>query len=94
MSITSVTSALPTNERASSESLRQVFGEFVGELFYGQMLSVMRSSQEKPAYFHGGRAEEVFQGQLDQMLGQEMAQANGASFSEALYQQQFVNHWR
>ena len=31
----------------------------LGETFYGQMIKAMRSSVGKPAYFHGGRGEEV-----------------------------------
>ena len=49
-------------------ALRQAFNDFVGETFYGQMLHAMRQSVGKPAYFNGGRAEEVFTQQLDQML--------------------------
>lgn len=75
----------------TAEPLKQVFGEFVGEVFYGQMLAAMRASQGEPAYLHGGRAEEVFQGQLDQLLSQNLAAANGGSFAEELYQQQFVH---
>ena len=32
------------------------------------MLKAMRSTVDKPAYFHGGQAEEVFRSQLDQHL--------------------------
>ena len=50
--------------------LRETFQQFVGEAFFGQLMKAMRSSVGKPAYFHGGRAEEVFQGQLDQLLAE------------------------
>ena len=39
----------------------------------------------KPAYFHGGRGEEVFQ-QLDQVLAEKLSTAQGA-FSDAMYDQ-------
>jgi Rod binding domain-containing protein len=66
---------------------REVFDAFVGQTFYGQMLKAMRSTLDKPAYFHGGRAEEVFQGQLDQMLAEQMAKNDASSFTGAMYQQ-------
>ena len=61
--------------------LRKVFDSFVGETFFGQMISSMRKTVDKPAYMHGGRAEEVFQGQLDQLLSQRMAEASASQFS-------------
>lgn len=69
----------------ADQELRRTFYQFVGETFYGQLLSAMRKTVGKPAYFHGGRAEEVFQGQLDQVLGQRMAQASADSFIQPMY---------
>lgn len=46
--------------------------EFVG-VFYGQMLSSMRQTLPGNPMFGGGRAEEVFTGQLDQEMGLRMA---------------------
>ena len=65
--------------------LRRVFNQFVGETFYGQLLSAMRKTVGRPAYFHGGRAEEVFQAQLDQVLGQRMAEASADSFAKPMF---------
>ncbi len=45
------------------EELKEVFTEFVGQTLFGSMLASMRSTVGKPAYFHGGRTEEVFQKQ-------------------------------
>ncbi|HEU0068949.1 MAG TPA: hypothetical protein VFQ26_06760, partial [Nitrospiraceae bacterium] len=56
--------ASPTQAPAADNRLREVFDEFVGQSFYQQLLGAMRKTVNKPAYFHGGRAEEVFQGQL------------------------------
>ncbi len=66
--------------------LREAFDSFVGQTFYGQMLKAMRQSVEKPAYFHGGRAEEVFQGQLDQMLAEEMTEASAEQFTGPMFE--------
>jgi flagellar protein FlgJ len=49
----------------------------------------MRDSLGKPAYFHGGRTEEVFQQQLDQVLAERMTQAQGGRYAEAMYDLQF-----
>ena len=67
------------------QELRRVFNQFVGETFYGQLLSAMRKTVGRPAYFHGGRAEEVFQAQLDQVLGQRMAEASADSFAKPMF---------
>jgi Rod binding domain-containing protein len=61
----------------------------VGEAFFGQMIKAMRSTVGKPAYFHGGRAEEVFQGQLDQQLAQHLTEASAARFAEPMFERQF-----
>jgi hypothetical protein len=65
--------------------LREKFDSFVGESFYGQMLQAMHKTVGKPAYFHGGRAEEMFQGQLDQVLSEKMTKANGGSLSASMF---------
>ena len=58
--------------KGSNDELREKFTQFVGEAFYGQMIKAMRSTVGKPAYFHGGRAEEVFKGQLDQTMAEQL----------------------
>ena len=72
-------------DKEGDKDLRKAFDTFVGETFYGQMLSSMRKTQKTPAYFNGGRAEEVFRGQLDQTLASEMSKSNANSFTGSLY---------
>ena len=67
-------------------ALREAFDDFVGQTFFQQMLSAMRKTVDKPAYFHGGRAEEVFQGQLDQVLSEHMTEAAAANFTDPLFE--------
>jgi hypothetical protein len=74
-----------SQSKEEDPELREAFDSFVGETFYGQMLSSLHKMHDKSAYFHGGRAEEVFQGQLDQALATEMTKANGHSFTDSLY---------
>ena len=65
--------------------LRQAFNSFVGQAFFGQLLQAMRKTVGQPAYFHGGRAEEIFQQQLDQILGEKLAERSGKTFSEPMF---------
>jgi len=74
---------------ADAKEVRDTFRSFIGESFFGQMLKSMRSTQGKPAYFHGGHAEEVFQGQLDQTLAQEMTKSSADKIADPMFRQQF-----
>ena len=59
----------------SRAEFRKAVGEFVGNVFYGTLIKQMQSSSFKTKYMHGGRGEDVFQGQL----GIELAQRLGRS---------------
>ena len=74
---------------AQAEEVRDAFRSFVGESFFGQMFKSMRSTQGKPAYFHGGQAEEIFRGQLDQTMAQEMTKSSADQFADPMFRQQF-----
>ena len=71
---------------AQPEELRDAFGDFVGNTFYGQLIASMRKTVDKPAYFHGGRGEEVFQGQLDQMLAEKLSDATQEQFAGPMFE--------
>jgi Rod binding domain-containing protein len=79
--------AKPPSSLASQDDarLRRVFNSFVGQVFFGQLLKAMRKTVGKPAYLHGGRAEEIFQQQLDQILGEKLAETSGEKFSEPMF---------
>ncbi|TWT37925.1 Rod binding protein [Posidoniimonas corsicana] len=84
------TQAPPTAEQvADAKQVREGFGEFVGKTFYGQLLKSMRQTVGKPAYFDGGRAEEVFRSQLDQTIADRLAENEGSGLAEGMFQQQF-----
>jgi len=72
-----------------SGELREKFTQFVGEAFFGQMLKAMRSTVGKPAYFYGGHAEEVFQGQLDQTMAEQLTKASASKFADPMFERQF-----
>jgi len=84
-SMLSLQKSLDVSNAPKKDEGREVFDQFVGETFFGQMLSAMHKSHGKPAYFHGGRAEEVFQGQLDQVMGEHLSKATAGNFSGAMY---------
>lgn len=65
--------------------VREAFDQFVGETFYGQMLKSLRSTTKKPAYFNGGRAEEVFTGQLDQVMAQKISHVKAQQISQPMF---------
>ncbi len=76
----------PSGGGENDQQLRDAFDSFVGQTFFGQMLSAMRKTLGKPAYFHGGRAEEIFQQQLDQVLGEKLADASADKFSGPMFE--------
>ena len=72
----------PTEE----SRLREAFDSFVGEVFFGQILKAMRKTVGKPAYFHGGRTEEVFTQQLDQVLAEKLSKTCAPKLSEPMFE--------
>jgi hypothetical protein len=76
----------PPSLKGNETEVRKAFDQFVGEAFYGQLLGAMRKTVGKPAYFYGGRAEEIFQGQLDQTMAEQMTEAGVDSFSGPLFE--------
>jgi flagellar protein FlgJ len=74
-----------TIRQRPSEELKKAFTDFVGQTMFGQTLASMRKTLDKPAYFHGGRAEEVFQGQLDQVLAEKLSEASAETFAGPMF---------
>lgn len=65
--------------------VRGKFQDFVAGTFYKTMLKALRDTQRPPKYFHGGQAEQIFQGQFDQQIAEQMARQHGKSFADPLY---------
>jgi len=86
------TQLLPSTPRPPAAAAQQdaeleaKFQEFVGQTLFGQMLKSMRKTLHKPAYFHGGRGEEVFQQQLDQVLAEKMSRSTADKFSGPMFE--------
>jgi Rod binding domain-containing protein len=67
--------------------LEPTFKRVVGNVFYGQLLKSMRQGAGKPAYIHGGQAEDLFQSQLDQVLVEKLSGHEGGPWMDELFQQ-------
>ncbi|WP_372724013.1 rod-binding protein [Novipirellula sp.] len=72
--------AKPANET------QEAFTDFVGQTLFGSMLDSMRKTVGKPAYMHGGRTEEVFQQQMDQLIVEDLTEASASSIADPMYQ--------
>ena len=76
----------PLNPSAASPELRQAFEDFVGQTFFSEMIKACRTSQQPSAYFNGGRAEEIFQGQLDQVLSEELSKSSADKIADPMFE--------
>ncbi|RIK70877.1 MAG: hypothetical protein DCC67_20535, partial [Planctomycetota bacterium] len=74
---------------AGARQLQAAYRDFVGKTFYGEMLKAMRSTVGQPAFFHGGRTEEVFRAQLDQQLADRMSDASADKLADPMFRLQF-----
>ena len=66
---------------AARRRLTKAANEIVGQVFYGTLLRTARSSPLKGKYGHGGRGEEVFQAQLDDVLARGAGRAGSLTES-------------
>jgi peptidoglycan hydrolase FlgJ len=64
---------------------REAFDQFVGGTFFRQLLSTMQKSVGKPAYMHGGQAEEMFRNELNSKLADQMAETTGSQFTGPMF---------
>ncbi|MDX1926869.1 MAG: rod-binding protein [Pirellulaceae bacterium] len=76
----------PLNPSAASPELREAFEDFVGQTFFSEMIKACRTSQKPSAYFNGGRAEEIFQGQLDQVLSEELSKSSADKIADPMFE--------
>lgn len=66
--------------------LREKFQDFVGQTFFTEMIKSLRTSQQGAAYFNGGRAEEIFQGQFDQQMAEHLSDASAKSIADPMFE--------
>lgn len=84
--MTSPAAPKPPEDKDDNEKLRSTFQDFVGQTLFGETLKSMRKTQNKPAYFHGGRAEEIFQQQLDQVLTEKLSRASADKLAGPMFE--------
>lgn len=65
--------------------LREAFQDFTAGTVFGQMLKSLRKLNDKPAYLHGGQAEETFRNLLDEKVAGTLARSHGATIAEPLF---------
>jgi len=75
----------PGTARDDSE-LHKAFTDFVGQTLFGRLIASMRATQQEPAYMDGGQAEKIFQGQLDQVLAEEMTESSADTSADQMYE--------
>ena len=73
------------DKAGENDEIRSKFEAVLGEMLFGQLFKAMRKTVGKPAYFHGGRAEEIFSQQLDQVLAQKIAETSADQFVGPMY---------
>lgn len=82
---TSALARAPAVAPPDLERLRETSAKLVGSVFYGQLLRQMRDSEFQGKYGHGGRGEEVFGAQFDQLLAERMGERRGDGLADAVY---------
>lgn len=77
-----------TSHRPKGRALqvREKFQDFAAGTFYKEMLKSLRSGQKHSKYFYGKQAEEIFRGQFDQQIAENMARQHGANFADPLFE--------
>jgi flagellar protein FlgJ len=73
-------------EKGEGSELKEKFQDFVGQTFFAEMIKSLRTSQKGAAYFNGGRAEEIFQGQFDQMMSEHLSDASAKSIADPMFE--------
>jgi Rod binding domain-containing protein len=86
-------SSLTGHSRGEKGDVKSNFQDFTAGTFYKEMLKSLHKMHSKAAYFNGGQAEKIFQGQLDQQVAEDLAHSHGGQFSDGLYQA-FLQHSR
>lgn len=71
-------------ESQGARRLREVTGQVLGSVFFGTLLRIMRETESKGMYGHGGRGEEVFSAQLHGIFAERLGAKLQTPLSEAI----------
>lgn len=69
------------------DALHEAFSDFVGQTFFAELIKSCRSTQQPAAYFNGGRAEKIFQGQMDQIMAEDLSDRSADKIADPMYEQ-------
>lgn len=84
--------AFDQNPTWATDELEKRFNQFVAGSFFKSLLEAMRKTVGKNPLIHGGRAEEIFQAQLDSTITERLADRGGTDFSKKLFDQFVLIH--
>jgi hypothetical protein len=79
------TSAATGDAEQQRRQLRGMVNEVVGTTFFEPMLKMAHNSVLKGKYGHGGRGEEIWQGQLDGEFARSIGRGVRTDLADALY---------
>ncbi len=68
-----------------TQRLKEVTGQVLGSVFFGTLLRIMRETDLKGMYGHGGRGEEVFSAQLHGIFAERLGSTLRTPLSEAIH---------
>lgn len=71
----------------TKDALHEAFSDFVGQTFFAELIKSCRSTQQPAAYFNGGRAEKIFQGQMDQIIAEDLSERSADKIADPMYEQ-------
>ncbi len=72
-------------ESQGTRRLKEVTGQVLGSVFFGTLLRIMRETDLKGMYGHGGRGEEVFSAQLHDIIAERLGMKLKTPLSEAIH---------
>ncbi len=81
---TSTVPVAPTAQTKALADLRETVDRVIGSVFFAPLLRSMRNSTLKGTIGHGGRGEEVFQAQLDQVFAEQAGRSAAGALNTAL----------
>ena len=85
MTISAINQSSTRRNGHDTPELKQAFTDFVGQTFFGELMKQMRSTLDKPAFFHGGMGEDIFQSQLDNIIVERISENSASSVSDPMY---------
>ena len=82
--LTSRVGALTTGQADSTATLKARAREFVGLTFFAPLLKQASESVLKGKYGHGGRGEQIFRGQLNELLAMRIGRSGRLGLAESI----------